>query len=254
MADATLIAHAGAEKLSRAEVSLIHPAIQATRTFKPIAHGELLDTLDYALQLRGIETLREEYAVARKGAQLFGVKDLRMSSLSGVTAALGIRAANDRSMSVRVVVGARVFVCDNLSISGSDGIALRKKHTSGLNLQSEMVIAVDTFASRYLVMEKKIGQLQERELSDDRAKALILDAFAAQMVPQRLLPAVVKAYFEPLHEEFKPRTAWSLVNAFTEVFKQLPVISAQESNTKVSRLLGLTSTNAQSLVLDTVAV
>jgi hypothetical protein len=33
------------------------------------------------------------------------------------------------------------------------------------------------------------------------------------------LPKVIEAWEEPKHEEFAPRTAWSLFNAFTEVQK-----------------------------------
>lgn len=32
------------------------------------------------------------------------------------------------------------------------------------------------------------------------------------------------AYFTPLHEEFAPRTMWSLQNAFTETFKALEAV------------------------------
>ena len=34
------------------------------------------------------------------------------------------------------------------------------------------------------------------------------------------IPRVLKEYREPWHEEFMPRTAWSLHNAFTEVLKE----------------------------------
>jgi len=243
MSNATLAVHAGGEKLTRAELATIRPAIEATRTFRPIPHIELVETLDSVLSLRGIEKTREEFAIAKNGAMVFGVMDLQMTSMPGVTAALGIRAANDRSMSVQIAVGMRIFVCDNMAFS-SDGIALRKKHTSGLNLRGEMIGAVDTFEGRYLTMEEQVHKLQEREISDETAKSLMLDSFAQELLPKQYLPEVVKHYFEPQHEEFRPRTMWSLHNAYTEVFKLMAPISAQRSNMAVSRLLGLTSTKA----------
>jgi hypothetical protein len=44
----------------------------------------------------------------------------------------------------------------------------------------------------------------------------------ADAVAPSALPRVLKEYREPWHEEFMPRTAWSLYNAFTEVMKGLP--------------------------------
>jgi hypothetical protein len=39
------------------------------------------------------------------------------------------------------------------------------------------------------------------------------------VLPASRLPKVIEAWDEPRHEEFVPRTAWSLFNAFTEVQK-----------------------------------
>lgn len=175
---------------------------------------------------------------------MFGVMDLKYSNLDGVTAALGIRAANDKTMSVQVTVGMRVFVCDNMAFS-SDGIALRKKHAAGLRLDREMVRAVDIFAGRYLTMEQQVQHAQQRMLTDDQAKAMMFDAFAERLVPQRLLPDVAKHYFEPPHPEFEPRNVWSLHNAFTEAFKQMEAMPAHRANMRVSRILGITGTEAK---------
>ena len=254
-ATSTLAVHKGGRKVSRQELASIEPTLPATRTFKPIPHGELIDTVDYALQLRGFEKTREEFAVSANGAMVFAVMDLALKSLPGVTAALGIHASNNKKLAVKVAVGMRVFCCDNLSLA-SDGIALKKKHTVGLNLREQMVSAVDTFSGRYLAMETQVEAMQHRELSDQEAKALMFDAFRQQMLAQRFLPAVAKEYFEPKHVEFEPRTAWSLINAFTEVLKTVEPLPAQEANFKISRLLGLTSTAGapQPLVIDTAAV
>ena len=247
MSNATLVVHAGGEKITRSELATIRPTEVATRTFQPVAHIELIEMLDHVLVQRGIEVTREEFAVAKEGARLFAVMDLRMGSLNGITAALGISTANDRSMSHRMVVGSRVFCCDNLALT-ADGIALHKRHTPGLDLRREMVSAVDTFEGRYLTMEEQIVKLQNVKLSDDQAKALMFDAFNQELLPKQYLQGVAKQYFEPTHPEFEDRTAWSLHNAFTEIFKLMNTFSAQRSNMAVSRLLGLTSIKAGQVI------
>jgi hypothetical protein len=39
--------------------------------------------------------------------------------------------------------------------------------------------------------------------------------------PKHLARAVHDLYFEPRYEEFRPRTIWSVSNAFTSAFKEL---------------------------------
>jgi len=48
------------------------------------------------------------------------------------------------------------------------------------------------------------------------------DVFTQGILPIRLLPDASNLYFEPFVDEFKPRTAWSLHNAFTSVAKEMP--------------------------------
>src|SRR6266849_8073596 len=71
----TLITHRGAVRIPKAELMTIEPPA-ATDTWKPVAHGVLVNTLTDVLSTRGIAVKREEYAVQRQGHILFGVMDL----------------------------------------------------------------------------------------------------------------------------------------------------------------------------------
>ena len=44
---------------------------------------------------------------------------------------------------------------------------------------------------------------------------------AKGIIAQRMLPEVWREWREPGHEAFQPRTAWSLLNAFTSVLRPL---------------------------------
>jgi hypothetical protein len=44
-------------------------------------------------------------------------------------------------------------------------------------------------------------------------------------------------YFEPNYDEFRPRTIWSLSNAFTSAFKELEPIPPFEAPAKLGELL-----------------
>lgn len=58
-----------------------------------------------------------------------------------------------------------------------------------------------------------------RDLSVDAADHLMVEAVRRDVLPTSNLPKVIEAWERPAHEEFAPRTAWSLFNAFTEVSK-----------------------------------
>jgi hypothetical protein len=50
------------------------------------------------------------------------------------------------------------------------------------------------------------------------------------------LPKVIEAWDEPRHEEFAPRTAWSLFNAFIEVQKDTGPRAQMEGSLRLSSL------------------
>ena len=52
-----------------------------------------------------------------------------------------------------------------------------------------------------------------------------------------ILHAVHDLYSEPKYEEFRPRTVWSLSNAFTSAFKELDPISQFKTTAKLGEFL-----------------
>ena len=56
-------------------------------------------------------------------------------------------------------------------------------------------------------------------------------------VLKHLARRVHDLYFEPKYEEFRPRTIWSLSNAFTSAFKQLDPIPQFKATAKLSEFL-----------------
>jgi hypothetical protein len=55
--------------------------------------------------------------------------------------------------------------------------------------------------------------------------------------PKLLARTVHGPYFEPKYEEFKPRTIWSLSNAFTSAFKELDPIPQFKATAKLEEFL-----------------
>jgi hypothetical protein len=239
-----LMVHAGGIKRTREELATI-PTPPATESWKPIPHFDLVSELLHGLHHQGVVVRREEYAThGRDAARLFGVLDLSIPDLdtSEFGMSLGLRGANDKSMSIQVIAAARVFVCDNMAFSGSGGaVVLKKKHTSRLDLSRVVPRAIDAYLTKAGVFRLDIDRMKNMILSDSRAKELIFDAFASDPVlPVRLLPTVGRLYFddETQREKFQDRSLWSLNNAFTEAVKELKPVPQQNSGLRIGRYFG----------------
>ena len=239
MTHGTLISHVDTDLVTRDQLRAVETP-QGTETWKPVPHIELVEMLDRVLRTCQITIREEQFALRRDGSMLFGVLELAYGETQEGTAALGLRTANDKSMSIQICAGLCVFVCDNLAFRG-DLIALKRKHTSGLKLREELATAVLRFQEHFGRLVGEIEILKRRELQNVEAKALIHDVFAEGLMPVRLLPPVSQAYFEPKIPDFEPRNSWSLHNAFPAVAKEMPISTRLPAIQAVGKLFGMSS-------------
>jgi hypothetical protein len=67
----------------------------------------------------------------------------------------------------------------------------------------------------------------------------IYEAFVEDRLeaPKHLARSVHDLYFEPKYEEFRPRTIWSLSNAFTSALKELDPIPQFRATAKLGEFL-----------------
>jgi hypothetical protein len=237
----TLIAHCGGIHRTRDELATI-PTPAGTDTWRPIGHFDLVTSLIDDLGRRGMTVAREQYATAgRDGARLFGVMDLRIDGLDtpDLSTSLGLRGANDKSMAIQVIAAARVFVCDNLAFSGSDGaVVLKKRHTNRLDLVQVVPPAIESYLEKASAFRLEIERMRDFDLADGRAKEVIYDAFIrSHALPIRLLPDVHRLYFDDdvQRSKFPARSLWSLSNSFTEAVKALREVPQQRCGIAIGR-------------------
>lgn len=231
----TLVSHAGTTKVSRTDLALI-PEVVATDTFQPIAHSRLIDQLEEALSFRHISIERDEYAVSPDGMKLFGLLELN-SEYEGVRFAIGLRNANDKSMRLGMVAGYRVFICDNMALSG-DFKPLLAKHSKNFDLVEAVSMGVDRIQRNWQPLREAIEFKRRHQLNKTDAQSLIYRAFMENKFPVKLLKAVHREFFiAPSYEEFREQTVWSLENAFTTAFKELRPAQQYQATAKLGKFL-----------------
>ena len=229
-----LISYSG--KITRAELAQI-PTPPATATHIPIPHLEVVESLVETLSLRRIGVVSEEFAVSSDSMELFGVLDLE-TNFDGCRFAIGIRNANNKRFRLSCTVGLRVFVCQNLAFQG-DYTPVLAKHSKNFALKDSLSIGVDRMQRNFDPMRRQVEAWRSSQLSDEAAKLIIYRAFIEGELeaPRHLARVVHNRYFDPQHEEFTPRTMWSLSNAFTSAFKELEAIPQFRATAKLGAFL-----------------
>jgi hypothetical protein len=232
----TLVVHRGGWEATKADLASV-PVPESTESYHPVPYGRFIEEVELHVPRFGLQVESSAFALAREGSQMFGV----LTCVNGTPSkdhglAIGIRNSYDRSLSVGLVAGTRVFCCDNLAFSGE--VKMQRKHTVHVfrdlpDLIYRMLSQVSLMRER---IDKEIVRMKAEVLGPHRAHHLMVEAVRANVLPASRLPKVIEAWEKPAHEEFASRTAWSLFNAFTEIQKTSGPRMQMEGSLRLSQL------------------
>ena len=226
----SLVVHAGGRLVTRDDLALVEVP-PATDSYSPVPHERLAETLSTIGRdiLRGYALEKEQYALARDGRQLFGVITFRNDSTE-LGLSIGFRNSYDKSMSIGIAIGASVFVCDNLALTGD--VTVLRRHTINVwaSLEDTAISTLYRSQKNFESIVNDAGALKMRELGDDEAFRLIGLLFGRGVLSPRQLPVVKQEWLVPSHAEFRARSAWSFYNACTEALKSCPPIVIMEKH------------------------
>jgi hypothetical protein len=216
---ATLMLHAGGWSASVGDLVSV-PVPAPTDSYVPVPYGRLVEEVKLQLPRFGLAVDREEYGLAREGRQMFGVLSCRNGRPNAdYCLAIGLRSSYDRTLSIGLVAGSRVFCCDNLAFSGE--ISAARKHTVHVlrDLPDMVYRMLSQVSDQRGRISQEIGGMKNRFLTAVEADHLIVEAVRRRAITPSRLPQVLCGWERPRHAEFSPRTAWSLFNVVTEVLK-----------------------------------
>lgn len=220
MSKTALMLHTGACSATREQVEFV-PTPTRTASWVPIPHARLLDGVHGCLARAGLAVVGEAHGLTRDGARYFGllqVAHARAEADFGLV--VGLRNSHDKTFPAGLVVGASVFVCDNLSFSGE--VKLARKHTAHVDRDLPQLIerAVGRLGGLRHHQDERFAAYRQHELTDGQAHDLVVRALDARVMPMTRLPLVLREWRAPRHPEFREgRSAWRLFNAFTEGLK-----------------------------------
>jgi hypothetical protein len=188
------------------------------------------------LTTAGFEIREAKFALARSDARLFSTLDLSTVLTVGVSLAVGIRNSTDKSLPLGFSAGSRVLACGNLAFRSE--LAVGRKHTrfGQQRFIEEISQAVERLAEFREQESKRIERFQLTDLTDQAAESLMLRSFEQAVISHRLLPRVISEWRSPSFDAFRPRTLWSLFNAFTIALREREETNPQQFTRLTLRL------------------
>ena len=242
MNDLTL--HCGAQKVLLSDLSKV-PLPKETRTYKPVSHFDLVANTtsmgDMFLQNQGYELESQNYALGRKGKHMFfnlNYKKLTTTGQDTTGLTIGGRNSYDKSTTIGIAVGMRVFICDNLAFSG-DQVTYLRKHTGNVYEDLEVILmrTMKNADTEFKRMDLESQAMREVRLTNNDAYRNLGVLFGNNILTSRQLPVACNEWKKPQHDAFKERNMWSFYNACTEALKSSPPKDILTRHTKLHKTL-----------------
>ncbi len=232
-----ILMHRGGELVTKDQLDLI-PLPEQTESYVPVSHYHLADKFLTISQdiLRDYTLIGENYGIARQGNQLFAVLKFQNEKVE-MGLSIAFRNSYDRSMAIGMAIGASVFVCDNLALSGE--IVVMKKHTKNVwnELEETAISTIYKSQKNYQQITADAGAMRTLPMGNNEAFRTMGLLFGNNIISPRQLTVLKDEWLKPSYKEFEPRNLWSFYNAATESLKSSPPVTIMEKHIKLHEAL-----------------
>jgi hypothetical protein len=234
-----MMLHCGAQNVSLDDVLAVTTP-QATETWHPIPYGDFIHTVKESLEGVGLGIAREEYGLwgdkEQAGAMFFGLLSLDRGK-DDYALAIGLRASHNQRFANSLVAGSRVFVCDNLCFNGEVKINWKNTKFAYRDLVRMVMEAVGRIGDLWTTQEQRYEQYKGKNLTEAQVHDILIRSMDAKAIPNAMIAKVLTEWREPQHDDFQPRTAWSLLNAYTQAYKATNPLDLPARTTRLHGLL-----------------
>ena len=215
----------GTNKVTESEVFNV-PAVPFSKTFHPVHHRDLIQAVKEGVQAVGLEIVQSQYVLAAEGNRMFAVYDLSQRN-NELCWSIGIRNSMNKTMSLGITAGTKVFVCENLCFSG-DFLAMRR-HTSGLDIDELAFLAyksVRAMIPRLKALEAWQLGLRNYALSDTHLKVLLVE-----IMTNNVIPASKFHQFNDLYTNvYRDNSLFNLHESATEILRESNLMTLPQKN------------------------
>ena len=210
---------------------------EPTRTYVPVSHYDLAMNVG-AIGERVIdkELHSKKFGIARKGQHMFATYTYKNEE-DEIGMSIGFRNSYDKSMSIGVCVGAKVFVCENLMMTGE--VTFMRKHTGNIldELNSLIFKVLYNSEDKFVQLQEDKESMKEIPINNQRAWETMGVLFGKGIINTPQISIMRKEWKNPSHQEFEDDSLWSLYNAGTEALKTCSPTRMMSSHIKLHKEL-----------------
>ena len=214
----------GNKNVSEQEVISV-PDVPFTKSFHPIHHREIIGAIQEGIQAVGLEIVAKQYVLAQNGQRFFGVYDLSYSN-GELCWSLGIRNSMNKSMSLGITAGTRVFVCENLCFSG-EFLAFRR-HTSGLDIDELAFLAYRSV--RRMIPLLKAFQVWHEGLKGYPLTEVDSKILMVEIMTNNVIPASKFHQFNNLYGNVYDDSLWGFHETCTDLLRDSNLLTLPNKN------------------------
>lgn len=204
--------HSGGELITLDALASL-PTPPATATHHPLPHIDLVKMAKFALQFYGHEVVEEAHAIDKDGDRYFGLLSLR-SDYGNYTDTVGLRSSWDKTFPIGISIGAKVFVCSNLSFCGDHVIKRKNTLNAKRDLPGLVAEVIEPLRVERQVQAQRFIRYQETEIGDELADHAMMRFYREGVINLTRIADVNQQWHEPSHD-WGEKTIWRLFNATT---------------------------------------
>ena len=211
-----------------------------TATHFPVPHYDVMMEQLEQLDATGYKWDNLEIGVSHETMRSFWIMDILSDTVAkGWNSVWGGRNSHDKSYSLLFLAGLGTWICANLQFTGE--VEVSSKHTKHIFDRLKRMVTKGLFELTQFdaINEERVTAYKDYHLPQEewsyveeedstavkyKSSEFIHDFVIKSMDRGVIAPSAVKSVLDewriPRFEEFAPRTAWSLSNAYTESFKK----------------------------------
>ena len=194
-----------------------------TRTYKPIAHDQLIDLTLEGIQKAGFTLDKEIYTATKNGEIANGKYTISNVADSEMQLQVGWQNSYNKQLTLKFAIGTRILVCSNGCVSGDYG-AFKKKHVGEVQTFTPQAIGdyIKIAGDHFKRMQQDREAMKQVEITR-RVKAELIGRMMLeeQFISSTQLNIISRELTSPTHDYGAPDSLWELYNYTTFAMKEI---------------------------------
>jgi hypothetical protein len=194
-----------------------------TKSFKPVPNAVLINNTLEAIDKSGFSLEKEIYYTGAKGNQMLGRIGINMGD-ANIGMEIAFHNSYDKSLSLKYILGERLFICSNGQCYGSEG-TYKSKHVGIIQTESprNIQLYLNNLENKFENVLKRKARFEQIEVTKKTCAELLGRLYVEEEIINSTQLAIVKREIEnPSFNYNADGSLWQFVNNIT--------FSQQETN------------------------